>query len=107
MILTSFEILRSTVPHLGLAVRTIDQPGKHMGFACLSPSIPLRSNFLDFLKHLRIDDRRLGVVEDCLLLDRIIPLFLIPDRIGVGLEVYGTAGILLTLQNVTTVLGFQ
>ena len=38
-------------------------------------------------------------MEDRLLFDRILPGLLIPDRIGVGLEVHGAAGIVACLEN--------
>ena len=41
VILTGFEVLRGTVSHLCLAIRTIDQSGKHMGLACLCPTMTL------------------------------------------------------------------
>ena len=65
---------------------------------CLA--VPVLPDFLHPLKHFLVNDGLMGVGEDCLLLSRIFPLLLIPNGVGVGLEIDGTAGVLPPFKNV-------
>ena len=62
--------------------------------------MPLLPNLLHLLKSVDVDDSRLGIVEDCLVLYGVLPGRLVPDGICVGLEVDRTAGVLTPGQNV-------
>lgn len=55
--------------------------------------MPLLPDLLHLLKSVDVDDGRLGVVEDCLVLYGVLPGRLVPDGIRVGLEVDRTAGV--------------
>ena len=54
---------------------------------------------LHLIENVLLDDGFVGVLEDRLLLNGVVSLFLIPDGIGVGLEVYRTACVLSAFQN--------
>ena len=54
----------------------------------------LLADLLHLFKHIIVDNALVGIGENRLLFNRIIPLLLIPDRIGVGLEVDGAACVL-------------
>ena len=50
-------------------------------------------------------DRRVGIVENCLLFNGRFPLFLIPNRIGIGLEIDGASCVFPPFQNVNDRVG--
>ena len=55
--------------------------------------MPLLPDLLHLLKSVDVDDGRLGIVEDCLVLCGVLPGRLVPDGICVGLKVDRTAGV--------------
>ena len=57
------------------------------------------------LKNMQRDDRRVGVIENLAILYWIFPLLLIPDGIGVGLEIDRTACVFPPLQYVDNGVG--
>ena len=67
--------------------------------------MPLLADFLNLVKDFLLDDRRVGAIENCLLFQRRVPLLLVPNGIGVGLEVDRTAGIFPPFQNVDNGVG--
>ena len=71
-----------------------------MGLARFRSAMTLLSDFLNLVKHLWLDNHRMRVVEDSSVFFRILPLFLVPDGVGVGFEVDRAAGVLLAFQNV-------
>ena len=58
-----------------------------MRVAGFRPAMPLLPNLLHLLKSVDVDDGRLGIAEDCLVLYGVLPGRLVPDGICVGLEV--------------------
>ena len=54
---------------------------------------------LYLLKHGFLDDGLMCIGEDGLLLKGIVPLLLVPDGVGIGLEVHRTARVLPPFQN--------
>ena len=71
-----------------------------MRVAGFRPAVPLFPNLLHLLKGVDVDDGRLGIVEDCPVLHRILVRRLVPDGICVGLEVDRAAGVLTPGQNI-------
>ena len=65
----------------------------------------LLANLLHLVKDLLLDDRRVGVVENRLFFNRRFPLFLIPNGIGVGLEIDGTSCVFAPFQDMNNRVG--
>ena len=65
----------------------------------------LLTNLLHLVKDFLLDDRRMGIVENRLFVEGRFPLLLVPDGIGVGLEVDRTACVLPPFQNVNNGVG--
>ena len=65
----------------------------------------LLTDLLHLVKDFLLDDRRMGVVENCLLFNGRFPLFLIPNRIGIGLEIDGASCVFPPFQNVNDRVG--
>ena len=59
----------------------------------------LLADLLHLFKHIIVDNALMGIGENRLLFNGIIPLLLIPDRIGVSLEVHRAACVLPAFQN--------
>ena len=59
----------------------------------------LLADLLHLFKHIIVDNALVGIGENRLLFNEIIPLLLIPDRIGVSLEVHRAACVLPAFQN--------
>ena len=76
-----------------------------MRLSRLRPAMTLLSDFLNLVKHLWLDDRRMRVVEDSSVFFRILPLLLIPNGIRVGFEVDRAACVFLALQNTNDSFG--
>ena len=98
-------VVGGAVAHFCATIRAIDPAGKQAAFACLCPAMPLLANLLHLVKDLLLDDRRVGVVENRMFFNRRFPLFLIPDGIGVGLEIDGAARVFPPFQNVNDRVG--
>ena len=105
MILPLFKVVGGAVAHFCSTISAIDHAGKQAALARLCPAVPLLSNFLHLVKDLLLNDRWVGVVENCLLFNRRFPLFLVPDGIGVGLEIDGAARVFPPFQNVNDRVG--
>ena len=71
-----------------------------MRIAGFRPAVALLPDLLYLVEGVCVDDGRVRVVEDRLVLHRILPGRLVPDGIGIRLEVDCAAGILAPLQNV-------
>ena len=84
-------IVGRPVIQLLTAVGTVHQPGKDAASACAGHSVPLLPDFLHLLKHSVLNDTLMGVWKDGLFLDGRLPLFFVPDGVGIGLEVHRTA----------------
>ena len=76
MILPLFKVVGGAVAHFCSTISAIDHAGKQAAFACLCPAMPLLANLLHLVKDLLLDDRRVGIVENCLLFNGRFPLFL-------------------------------
>ena len=76
---------------VGMKCGTVHLPGKDAAAACAGLAVPLLAYLLYPLKHGFLDDGLMCVGEDGLFLKGIVPLFLVPDRVGIGLEVHRTA----------------
>ena len=59
----------------------------------------LLAHLLYLLKHGFLDDDLMCIGEDGLLLKGIVPLLLVPDGVGIGLEVHRSARVLPPFQN--------
>lgn len=89
-------IVRRPLIQLLTAVGTVHQPGKDAASACTGIAMPLLAHLLYLLKHGFLDDGLMCIGEDGLLLKGIVPLLLVPDGVGVGLEVDRAACVLPT-----------
>ena len=105
MILPLFKVVGGAVAHFCSTISAIDHAGKQAAFACLCPAMPLLANLLHLVKDLLLDDRWVGVVENRLFFNRRFPLFLIPNGIGVGLEIDGASRVLPAFQNMNDRVG--
>ena len=70
-----------------------------MGLSRFCSAMTLLPDFLNPVEHFRLNDRWVGVVEYGSVFFRILPLLLVPDGIGVGLEVDRAASVLLALKD--------
>lgn len=105
MILPLFKVIGGAVAHFCSTISAIDHTGKQTALARLCPAVTLLANFLHLVKDLLLDDRRMGVVENRLFVKGRFPLLLVPNGIGVGLEVDRTACVLPPFQNVNDRVG--
>ena len=105
VVLPLLKVVGGAVPHFRAAVGTVDHAGKQAALAGFRPAVALLADFLNLVKDFLLDDRRVGVVEYRLLFKGRVPLLLVPDGIGVGLEVDRTAGVFPPFQNVDNGVG--
>lgn len=105
MILPLFKVVGGAVAHFCSTISAVDHTGKQTAFARLCPAVTLLANFLHLVKDLLLNDRRVGIVENCLLFNGRFPLFLIPNRIGIGLEIDGASCVFPPFQNVNDRVG--
>ena len=92
-------VVGSSVVQLLAAVRAEYQTGKHTGSAGLGLAVTLLADLLNLFKHIFCNDGFMGIIKDCLIFNRIVPLFFIPDGIGVSLEIDNAPGVLSAFQN--------
>ena len=95
----SLAIVGSSVVQLLAAIGTVHQTGKGACASRLGFALALLADNLYLIENVLFTNGFVGVLEDGLLLNRIVPLLLIPDGIGVGLEVDRTACVLFAFQN--------
>ena len=105
MILPLFKVVGGAVAHFCSTISAVDHTGKQTALARLCPAVTLLANFLHLVKDLLLNDRRVGIVENCLLFNGRFPLFLIPNRIGIGLEIDGASCVFPPFQNVNDRVG--
>ena len=72
-------VIGRTIVKLLTAIRTIHKSGEHTASSGFCFSMPLLTDLLNLLKDLIFYDSFMRVREDCLILNRIIPLLFIPD----------------------------
>ena len=105
MILPLFKVVGGAVAHFCSTISAVDHTGKQTALARLCPAMPLLANLLHLVKDFLLNDRRVGIVENRLFFNRRFPLLLVPDGIGVGLEVDRTACVFPPFQNVNNRVG--
>lgn len=105
MILPLFKVVGGAVAHFCSTISAVDHTRKQTALARLCPAVTLLANFLHLVKDLLLNDRRVGIVENCLLFNGRFPLFLIPNRIGIGLEIDGASCVFPPFQNVNDRVG--
>ena len=86
VVLPLLKVIGRAVPHLRAAIGTVDHAGKQAALAGFGPAVALLADFLNLIKNFLLDDRRVSTIEYCLFFKGRVPLLLVPDGIGVGLE---------------------
>ena len=99
-VLPLFKIACGGVVQLLLAIVTEHKSGEHIALTRCRSAMPLLSDFLYRVKHLQRDNRRMGILKNLAVFLWIVPLLLVPNGVGVGLEVDRAAGVLLVFENV-------
>ena len=105
MILPLFKVVGGAVAHFCFTISAIDHAGKQTALARLCPAVTLLSNFLHLVKDLLLNDRWVGVVENRPFFNGRFPLLLVPDGIGVGLEIDGASRVFPPFQDVNDRVG--
>lgn len=105
VILPLLKVIVGAVPHFRSAVGTVNHAGKQTALARFRSAVTLLPDLLHLVKDFLLDDRWVGVVKNRLFVNGRFPLFLVPDRVGVGLEVDRTACVLPPFQNVDNGIG--
>ncbi len=100
-VLPLFKIAGGGVVELLLAVVAEHQAGKHIALSRCRSAVPLLPNLLHLIKDFQRDDCRVGVIENLAILHWIFPLLLVPDGVGIGLEIDGAAGVLHVFEDVS------
>ena len=99
-VLPLFKIAGGGVVELLLAVIAEHQTGEHIALARCRSAMPLLPDLLHLIKDFQRDDCRVGVIENLAILHRIFPLLLIPDGVGIGLEIDRAACVLHVFEDV-------
>ena len=105
VILPLLKVIVGAVPHFRSAVGTVNHAGEQAALARFRSAVTLLPDLLHLVKDFLFDDRRMGVVENRLFVERRFPLLLVPNGIGVGFEVDRTACVLSPFQNVNNGVG--
>lgn len=105
MVLPLLKVVGGAVAHFCPAISTVNHAGEQAAFSCFCPSVALLADFLHLVKDFLLNDSRMGVVEYRLLLNGRFPLLLVPDGVGVGLEINRTAGVFPSFQNMNNGIG--
>lgn len=105
MILPLLKVIGGAVPHFRSAVCTVNHAGEQAALASFRSAVALLPNLLHLVKDFLLDDRRMGVVENRLFVERRFPLLLVPNGIGVCLKVDRTSCVLPPFQNVNNGIG--
>ena len=100
-VLPLFKIAGGGVVELLLAVIAEHQAGKHIALSRRCSAVPLLPDLLHLIKDFQRDDRRVGVIENLAILHRIFPLLLVPDGVGIGLEIDRAACVLHVFEDVS------
>ena len=105
MVLPLLKVVGGAVAHFCPAISTVNHAGEQAAFSCFCPSVALLADFLHLVKDFLLNDSRMGVVEYRLLLNGRFPLLLVPDGVGVGLEINRTARVFPSFQNMNNGIG--
>ena len=100
-VLPLFKIAGGRVVELLLAVVAEHQAGEHIALSRRCSAVPLLPNLLHLIKDFQRDNCRMGVIENLAILHWIFPLLLIPDGVGVGLEIDRAACVLHVFEDVS------
>ena len=100
-VLPLFKIAGGGVVEFLLAVIAEHQTGEHIALSRRCSAVPLLPDLLHLIKDFQRDDCRMGVIENLAILHRILPLLLIPDGVGVGLEIDRAARVLHVFENIS------
>jgi len=100
-VLPLFKIAGGGVVELLLAVIAEHQTGEHIALSRRRSAVPLLPDLLYLIKDFQRDDRRVGVIENLAILHWIFPLLLIPDGVGVGLEIDRAARVLHVFEDIS------
>ena len=95
----TLAVVGGSVVQLLTAIGEVHQTGKGARASRLGFALSLLANDLHLLKDILFDNGFVSVLKDGSFFGRILPLLLVPDGVGVGLEVDRTACVLLALQN--------
>ena len=90
----TLAVIGGSIVQLLAAIGTIHQTGKGARNSRLGSALSLLADDLHLVENVLFNNGFVGVLEDCLFFNRIVPLFFVPDGIGVGLEVDRTACVL-------------
>ena len=99
-VLPLFKVACGRLIQLLLAVIAEHKAGEHIALARRCSAVALLPDFLHLIKHFRRNDRRMGVFKNLPVFLRVVPLLLVPNGIGIGLEVDRAAGIFPVFENV-------
>lgn len=105
MILPLLKVVGGAVPHFRSAVGTVDHAREQTTFARFRSAVTLLPDLLHLVKDLLLNDRRVSIVENRLFFNGRFPLLLVPDRIGVGLEIDGASRVFPPFQNMNNGIG--
>ena len=105
MVLPLLKVVGGAVAHFCPAVSTVNHAGEQAALSGFCPSVALLADLLHLVKDFLLNDSRMGVVEYRLLLNGCFPLLLVPDGVGVGLEINRTAGVFPSFQNMNNGIG--
>ena len=94
MVLPFLKVVGGAVAHFCPAVSTVNHAGEQTALACFRSAVTLLPDLLHLVKDFLLDDRRMGIVENRLFVEGRFPLLLVPDGIGVGLEVDRTLSLI-------------
>jgi len=95
----NFAIIGGSVVQLLATISTEYQTVKHTGSTGLGFAVALLTDLLNLFKHIFCNNGFMGIIKDCLIFCFVYPFLLIPDGIGVGLEIDDTPGVLSAFQN--------
>lgn len=93
----TLAVVGGSVVQLLTAIGTVHQTGKGACASRFGFALSLLANDLHFVKDILFDDGFVSVLEDFLLFDGVVPLLLVPNGIGVCLEIDCTACVLSAL----------
>ena len=100
-VLSLFKIAGGGVVELLLAVVAEHQTGEHIALSRRRSAVPLLPDLLHLIKDFQRDNCRVGVIENLAILHWIFPLLLIPDGVGVGLEIDRAARVLHVFEDIS------
>ena len=99
-VLPLFKVACGRVIQLLLAVIAEHKAGEHIALACCRSAVALLPDFLYLIKHFQRNNCRVGIFKNLPVFLWVVPLLLVPNGVGVGLEVDRAAGIFPVFENV-------